>query len=151
TRFYDDPGRNRNAWANLPRYFWCAAADRPSPAASVLVWNPIPTAYGKVPLVAHHYAGQGRGLFVGTAEPFRGRQNVGDRFSSRFWGQSVRFTARRDARSGKKSWLEVRPVRAQPGEQAQIELMGYHPDGSPVTDERQSVQVQGGGGMTAVE
>jgi hypothetical protein len=151
TRFYDDPGRNQNAWANLPRYFWCAAADRPSPAASVLVWNPIPTAYGKVPLVAHHYAGQGRVLFVGTDETFRWRQNVGDRFFYRFWGQSVRFTARRDARSGKKSWLEVRPVRAQPGEQAQIELMGYHPDGSPVTDARQSVQVQGGGGMTAVE
>src|SRR5262249_53539201 len=26
-RFYDEPGRNQNAWANLPRYFWAAAAE----------------------------------------------------------------------------------------------------------------------------
>jgi hypothetical protein len=90
-------------------------------------------------------------LFVGTDETFRWRQNVGDRFFYRFWGQAVRFTARRDSRSGNKSWLEVRPVRAQPGEQAQIELMAYNPNGSPVTDPRQLVQVQGGGAASTVD
>jgi hypothetical protein len=145
TRFYDEPGRNQNAWSNLPRYYWSAAADRAAPGATVLAWNPIPTAYGKVPLIAHHYAGQGRVMFVGTDETFRWRQNVGERFFYRFWGQAVRFVARRDTRGGKKSWMEVRPLRATPGEPAEIELMAFGPDGKPLGDPKQSVQVTGGG------
>jgi hypothetical protein len=90
-------------------------------------------------------------LFVGTDETFRWRQNVGDRFFYRFWGQAVRFVARRNPKEGKKSWLEVRPVRAQPGEPAEIEVMAFGPDGSPVTEPKQAVQVQGGGSAAAVE
>ena len=148
TRFYDEPGRNQNAWANLPRYYWSAAADRAAPGATVLAWNPTPTAYGKVPLIAHHYAGQGRVMFVGTDETFRWRQNVGERFFYRFWGQATRFVARRDTRGGKKSWMEVRPLRATPGEPAEVELMAFDPEGKPLgnpTHPKQSVQVTGGG------
>lgn len=150
-RFYDDPGRNHNAWANLPRYYWSAAAERPAPGATVLAWNPIPTAYGKLPLVAHHYAGQGRVLFVGTDETFRWRQNVGERFFYRFWGQAVRFVARNDAHAGKKSWIEVRPLRAAPGEAVEVELMAFGPDGTALTDPKQAVQVTGGGKVQPVE
>jgi hypothetical protein len=151
TRFYDDPGRNHNAWAHLPRSFWCAAAERPAPGATVLAWNPVRTAYGKVPLLAHHYAGQGRVLFVGTDSTWLWRQNVGDRFFYRFWGQAVRFVARREAKGGKRSWLEVRPLRAQPGERASVELLAFGPDGAPRTEPKQIVQVAGGGGASAVE
>ena len=150
-RFYDEPGRNQNAWANLPRYYWCAAAERPAPGATVLAWNPIQTDYGKLPLIAHHFAGRGRVLFVGTDETFRWRQNVGERFFYRFWGQATRFVARRDVRGGKKSWIEVRPLRAQPGENAEIELMAFGPDGVALGDPKQVVQVTGGGKMQAVE
>jgi hypothetical protein len=150
-RFYDDPGRNQNAWANLPRYFWCAAAERPAPGATVLAWNPIATDYGKLPLIAQHYAGQGRVLFVGTDETFRWRQNVGERFFYRFWGQATRFVARRDARGGKKSWLEVRPLRAQVGEHVEVELMAFGPDGTPLADPKQVVQATGGGKLQPVE
>jgi hypothetical protein len=151
TRFYDDPGRNQNAWSNLPRYYWYADAERAQPGATVLVYNPVLTNYGKVPLIAHHYAGKGKVMFVGTDETFRWRQNVGDRFFYKFWGQSVRFVARRDAATEKKSRIEVRPVRAQPGEAAQIELMAFAPDGSPRTEPTQEVQVQGGESATTVE
>ncbi len=151
TRFYDDPGRNQNAWGNLPRYYWYADAERAQPGATVLVWNPVPTNYGKVPLIAHHYAGKGKVMFVGTDETFRWRQNVGDRFFYKFWGQSVRFVSRRDAATEKKSRIEVRPVRAQPDEPAQIELMAFAPDGSPRTEATQEVQVQGGESATTVE
>jgi hypothetical protein len=150
-RFYDEPGRNQTAWANMPRYFWCAATERPAPGATVLAFNPIQGPYGKMPLIAHHYAGQGKVLFVGTDSTWLWRQNVGDRFFYKFWGQALRFVARRDPKSGKKSWVEVRPVRAQPGEQAQIELMAFNPDGSPLTDASVGVQVQGGGSATSVE
>jgi hypothetical protein len=151
TRFYDEPGRNQNAWGNLPRYYWYADAERPAPGATVLVWNPLTTAYGKVPLVAHHYAGKGRVLFVGTDETWRWRQNVGDRFFYKFWGQAVRFVARRDDKTDKKSRLEVRPVRAQPGEEAQVELMAFTPDGGPRAEPTQPVQVQGPSGAQGLE
>ena len=150
-RFYDEPGRNQNAWANLPPYYWCAAAERPAAGATVLAWNPIKTDYGKLPLIAHHFAGQGRVLFVGMDETFRWRQNVGERFFYRFWGQATRFVARRDAKGGKKSWIEVRPLRSQPGETAEIELMAFGPDGLALGDPKQVVQVTGGGKMQAVE
>jgi hypothetical protein len=149
-RFYDEPGRNQNAWTHLPPYYWCAAAERPAPGATVLAYNPIQTSYGKLPLIAHHYAGQGRVLFVGTDETFRWRQNVGERFFYRFWGQATRFVARRDTKGSKKSWMEVRPLRAQPGENAEIELMAFGPNGAPLTDPKQVTQVTGGGKMQTV-
>src|SRR5262249_4005843 len=119
-RFNEEPGRNKNIWANLAPYYWCAATERAAPAASVLAYNPTVTGpYGKLPLIAQHYAGKGRVLFIGTDETFRWRRNVGDRFFYTFWGQSIRGVARRDPKLAKKSWIEVRPVRCQPGESAQ--------------------------------
>jgi hypothetical protein len=150
-RFYDEPGRNQNAWSNMPPYYWCAAAERPSPGATVLAWNPIQNSYGKLPLIAYHYAGKGKVMFVGTDSTWLWRRNVGDRFFYRFWGQGLRFVARRDAKSEKKSWIEVRPVRAQPNEPAQIELMAFASDGSPRTEDTQAVQLQGGASATTIE
>jgi hypothetical protein len=145
-RFYDDPGRNRNAWSHMPAYYWCAAVERAAPAASVLVRNPsIEGSYGKMPLITHHYAGQGKVMFIGTDSTWLWRQNVGDRFFYKFWGQATRFVARRNESRLKKSWLEVRPIRAQPGEQAQVELMAYGADGSPRTEPALAVRVVGGG------
>jgi hypothetical protein len=144
-RFFDDPGRNQNAWSHMPPYYWCVAAERPAPAASVLISNPsIQTNYGKLPLVSSHYAGQGKVMLVGTDETFRWRQNVGDRFFYKFWGQVIRFVARRDQAGAKKSWIEVRPIRAQPGEDAQIEQMAFAADGAPRTDAAMPVRVSGG-------
>jgi len=105
----------------------------------------------KVPLIAHQYAGRGRVMFVGTDSTWLWRQNVGDRFFYRFWGQATRFTARREEKSSKKSWIEVRPVRAQPGEQAEIELMAFAPSGAPLTDAKQTVQVTSDGAPSDVE
>ena len=151
-RFYDDPHRNQNVWSNMPPYYWCAAVERAAAGAAVLARNPsVPTDYGKLPLVAHHFAGQGRVLLVGTDSTWLWRQNVGDRFFYKFWGQAIRFVARRDQAGSKKSWIEVRPIRAQPGEQAQIELMAFTSDGSPRTERTLSVQVLGGGSTKAVE
>jgi hypothetical protein len=151
-RFYDDPGRNANAWTHLPPYYWCIASERAAPGASVLISNPsVEGRNGKLPLIAHHYAGKGKVLLVGTDSTFLWRQNVGDRFFYKFWGQSVRFTARRDEKAAKKSWIEVRPVRAQPGEQAEIELMALTADGAPRTEGILPVRVAGGGAAATVE
>jgi hypothetical protein len=144
-RLYDDPGRNLNAWRHMPPYYWCAAATRPAPAATVLAWNPnVAGRYGKLPLIAHHYAGKGRVLFVGFDSTWLWRQNVGDRYFYKFWGQAIRFVARRDQDGAKKSWMEVRPLRAQPGEKATVELMAYGARGEPLTEATLPVQVSDG-------
>jgi hypothetical protein len=144
-RFYDDPGRNQNAWRFMPPYYWCAAATRPSPAATVLAWNPnVQRSYGKLPLIAHHFAGKGRVMFVGTDSTWLWRQNVGDRYFYKFWGQALRFVARRDQEGVTKSWMDVRPLRAQPGEKATIELMAYNAKGDPRTDRTLTAHVYDG-------
>jgi hypothetical protein len=151
-RLYDDPGKNQNAWRQMPAYYWCAAVERPAPAAAVLAWNPsVEGRFGKLPLIAYHYAGRGRVLFVGTDATYLWRQNVGDRFFYKFWGQGVRFVARRDDAKAKQSWIEVRPVRAQPGEEAQVELMAFAADGSPRIDPMLNVQVAGEGVAKSLE
>jgi hypothetical protein len=151
-RLYDDPGRNQAAWGQMPPYYWCAAVERPAPAASVLAWNPSALGrFGKLPLVAYHYAGRGRVLFVGTDSTWLWRRNVGDRFFYKFWGQALRFVARRDQQGGNKSWLEVRPVHARPGEEAQIELMAIGSGGAPHTERSLSVQLAGKAAPESVE
>jgi hypothetical protein len=133
-RLFDDAGRNQNVWDKMPAFFWCAAAERASPSATVLAYNAsVEGRYGKLPLIAHHYAGQGKVLFIGTDSTWLWRQFVGDAFFNKFWGQAIRFVARRSD-DQKKSWVEVRPVRARPGETAQIELMAVQPDGAARTD-----------------
>jgi hypothetical protein len=47
--------------------------------------------------------------------------------------------------------MEVRPVRAQPGEQATVELMAVETDGTPRTDPKVAVQVLGGSGVNTLE
>jgi len=152
-RLYDDPGRNDIVWTHMPSFYWCAAAERPSAGATVLAYNTsVTTRWGKLPLVAHHYAGQGKVMFVGTDSTWGWRQNVGDRFFYKFWGQAIRFVARRDEDELKrKNWLEVRPVRAQPGEQVQIELMAFHGDGSPRQEPKLALQVAGPNGSRTVD
>jgi hypothetical protein len=151
-RLYDDLTSNQNGWAQMPPYYWCAAAEKASPGATVLAWNPVQSATGgKTPLIAQAYAGQGQVLFVGTDSTWLWRQNVGDRFFYKFWGQGIRAVARNDKTTQKKSWLEVRPVHVQPGEAAQVELMAFAVDGSPRLEPTATVQVQVGAETGVIE
>jgi hypothetical protein len=145
-RFYDDPGRNQSAWSQMQPYTWCAAAERLAPAATALAYNAsLANDYGKLPLIASHNAGVGKVMLVGTDSTWLWRANVGDRFFYKFWGQSIRAVARKDEVGKKRSWLEVRPARAQPGEQAVIELMAYDTAGAPRTEPKLPVRVAGVG------
>ncbi|MAV37268.1 MAG: hypothetical protein CMJ59_17630 [Planctomycetaceae bacterium] len=140
-RLYDDPGRNQNVWREMPDYFWCAAVDRLQPAATALAVNPIREEGGirEMPLIAWHYAGDGKVMFVGTDSTWLWRQNVGDRFFYKFWGQALRFVSRQDDQASQKTQFKVRPVRAQPGEEAQLELLAFSPSGAPLKGAQQKV------------
>lgn len=144
-RLFDEPGRNVNMWSAMPGYYWCAAVARPAAGATVLATNPtIADRFGKLPLIAYHYAGKGRVMFLGTDSTWLWRQNVGDRYFYKFWGQTIRFVAR--AESSDKDRLEVRPVRPQPAELATVELYSYLSGGTPRTDPRLTVRVTGPSG-----
>jgi len=45
------------------------------------------------PLVAWQRCGTGRTMFVGTADLWRLRREVGDQYHARFWGQAIQFLA----------------------------------------------------------
>ena len=151
-RLYDDPGRNNRVWGTMPPYYWCAAAEQLAPAATVLAWNSqLEGRFGKTPLIAYHYAGDGKVMFIGTDSTWTWRQNVGDRFFYKFWGQAIRFVGRRDESRGNKSFIEVRPVRAQPGETAHIELMAFDNEGKPLTTPTRQIAVLVPGSRETIE
>ena len=150
-RLYDDTDKNESAWNRMPPFFWCAAARRPAAGATVLAWCPdIEGRHGLLPLIACHYAGQGKVLFVGTDSTWLWRQDVGERFFSKFWGQALRFVARPDKENAKSSWLEAHPVRVQPDEKVDVELLALDNDGAPRTSHSLDVTVTGGGRTRAV-
>lgn len=143
-RLHDDATRSENVWIQMPPYFWAAAATRPAPGATVLAVNPsIEGRFGKQPLIATQFAGKGQVLFLGTDSTWLWRQNVGDRFFYKFWGQAIRFVARRDDLDAKQNRLEVRPYRVRPGESTRIELHAVTADGLPRTEPKLIVQVAG--------
>ncbi len=145
-RLYDDPGRNQTAWAQMPPYYWCAAVERPAPAATVLAWNPSSVGrFGKLPILAYHYAGRGRVFFVGTDSTWLWRRNVGDRFFYKFWGQAIRFVARRDQQGATKSWIEARPIPRSPARRPRSSSMAIGPAGQPRTEPTLPVQVERAG------
>ena len=157
-RLYEDTGRNQTVWAVMPPYYWCAAAERPAAAATVLAWNPdLEVRYGRVPLIAYHFAGEGRVLFVGLDSTWHWRQNVGERFFYKFWGQAIRFIARGGdkgaASSGallRRSWLEAQPIRLEPGKPVEIEAAAYDGEGNPRVEPLLSVNIEGPGAPQAV-
>src|SRR5262249_9692577 len=124
-------------------YYWCAAVERAVAGAAVLAVNPgVETDHGRQPLIAYHYAGQGKVMFVGTDATWAWRQNVGDRYFYKFWGQSIRLGARRNQAGSMESSLEARPFRLHVGEPVQVELMDFM-EGAPRTESSLRVRVPG--------
>ncbi|MBC8354898.1 MAG: hypothetical protein H8E66_23210 [Planctomycetes bacterium] len=142
-RLRDDDVQNREAWDELPEFFWCSAVQRPAAGATVLAWNSaVEGRFGKMPLMAWHHAGEGKVIFVGTDATWRWRLNVADRYFYKFWGQSIRFVARAD-QLGKKSWIAVHPVQVGVGEEAEIELWAFDEEGSPLAERTQRITFVG--------
>lgn len=150
-RLVDEPERNRSIWLQMPPFYWCAAAERAAAGATILAWNPaVGGRLGAVPLIAWHQAGAGKVLFVGTDSTWTWRQNVGDRYFYRFWGQAIRFVARQPE-GIKTSRLAVRPPRVSPGQPVYIELMAYTREGLPRAEETLKTLVTGGTAMRQVQ
>ncbi len=145
-KLYDDTGRNQSAWSQMLPYSWCIGASRAQPGATVLAWNPmVENSYGKMPVISHHLAGKGRAMLVGMDSTWLWRQNVADRFFYKFWGQSIRFVARKDDTKKKKSTIEISPVPPRVKERVELDLYAYTQAGTPVQQDKLSVEVVGPG------
>lgn len=141
-RLGDDAGQDQEIWRRMPAYYWAAGVERAAPAAFVLAVNPrVENGFGKMPLIAWHFFGTGRVLFVGTDSTWLWRQNAGDRYYYTFWGQAVRFVARRETGSEERDRLQLQPVRIKPGDRTQIELIAHNADKSPMTEPTVQVEV----------
>jgi hypothetical protein len=151
-RLYDEPGRNQSAWSQMLPYQWCVNAVRPTPTATVLMSNPnIQNSYGKLPLITHHVAEKGRVMLVGTDSTWLWRQNVADRFFYKFWGQAIRFVARKDESKRKKSSIEISPIPPRPKETVHIQLFAFTESGAPIQEKTLRVDVAGPGFRKSVE
>jgi hypothetical protein len=147
-RLYDSATRSRGLWSRMPRFFWAAAAQEAAPGAMVLAQ--FTTAGRARPLVAEHFAGAGRVLFVGTDATFRWRHNIGDHLFYRFWGQAIRRVARSRERSSTSNWMEAFPGKTAPGESVSIELYAVDADGGPLDVSEASVRAVCGDSVQTV-
>jgi hypothetical protein len=85
-------------WQTLPSFQWIARS-KPLPGTEVLAaWSPgassgddAPTTW---PLLATHWVGAGRVLYLATDESWRWRYEVADRLHQRFWNQVARWLMR---------------------------------------------------------
>jgi hypothetical protein len=110
-------------WPALPPFQWIARA-KPLPGTEVLAaWSLEATTGdddpGSWPLLATHWVGAGRVLYVATDESWRWRYEVADRLHQRFWNQVARwlmrtpFVAEGDYVSldaGRMNYMEEQPV-----------------------------------------
>ncbi|MFW6059178.1 MAG: hypothetical protein ACODAQ_03300 [Phycisphaeraceae bacterium] len=139
-RLYDSATKNRGVWSRMPPFYWAAATRRAAPGATVLA--EVEMAEGMRPLIAEHFAGRGRVIFIGSDATYRWRRNIGDHLFYRFWGQALRHVAKAKERRGDESWIEVHPPRVAPGEAVSIEMHAVDENGAPVNAERVGVRVR---------
>ena len=141
-RVYDTATQNRSLWSQMASFYWAAAVADSVPGSSVLATLESPGS--SKPLIVERFAGKGRVLFIGTDSTYRWRKNIGNYLFARFWGQAFRHVRKDTEKSGEKSWLEVNPKRAEPGENVVIEMFAIDAQGKPVTASELMVQATSG-------
>ena len=86
--------QNNRIWSLVRPMGYLPQLEGPKPGATTLLTltgsenDAIP-----YPLVAWQRYGIGKTMYVGTADLWRLRREVGDRFHARFWGQAIQFLA----------------------------------------------------------
>lgn len=140
------------AWSNFPPFYWWMTGVKPKPGASVLA-NAVATRSQEAndrpsePLIAFHQAGKGKVLFIGTDSTWLWRQNVGDRYFYRFWGQAIQFVGRDDPEIANRTRLELRPRRPRISDDVRVELHAFDANRKPRSDDRQTVSVSSSTGQ----
>ncbi|MHC5078148.1 MAG: hypothetical protein ACYTHN_03975 [Planctomycetota bacterium] len=95
TRFSEDRQQNKEVWRTLPGFYYHFPVRSQKPGATILLRHTAPQAsnrYGAQPLLAFHFFGPGRTVYMGFDETWRWRSVAEDLFNV-FWIQTVRYLA----------------------------------------------------------
>lgn len=143
------PEENAELWRSLPEQYWYyTGIRRAKPGATVLVEHGEKrNEYGPLPLMAIQPFGRGQVLFIGFNSIWRWRFEIGNRYTSRFWGQTIQYlglphllgslkrvqfqVTSREGIAGEPLDLGVRlfTPEFQPLERSQIEVLATAEDG----------------------
>jgi hypothetical protein len=114
----------KELWVNVPGFYWFYPLVDVRPGATVLLTHPE-RKVGKrpdekpLPLIATQMYGKGEVMFVGIEETWRWRDNTGDKFTARFWGQTaVQLGLPHLLGNARRSQLELErgePILGRPG------------------------------------
>lgn len=93
TRLHPLPDKNKLVWSRLPGQYWYySGIKRLKPAALSLVEHASRSNdYGRIPLMAFQRYGRGNVLFSGINSIWRWRYKLGNKFTNRFWGQTIQY------------------------------------------------------------
>lgn len=114
----------RDLWENVPGFYWYYPVTDLRPGATVLLAHPE-RKVGKrpeekpLPLIATQFYGKGEVMYVGIEETWRWRDNTGDKFTARFWGQTaVQLGLPHLLGNARRSQMELErgePILGRPG------------------------------------
>lgn len=93
TRLSPKQDENSRIWAGLPGQYWYYTGIRQlkPTAISLAEHSTARNEFGRIPLIAFQRYGKGQVLFMGINSVWRWRYKVGNRFTNRFWGQTIQF------------------------------------------------------------
>ncbi len=142
-RFEKDMTENRQAWANLPGFYWYYRAKGAKPGAQVLLVHPTDrSTYNseKIPLMVIQRVGAGQVFFSASDETWRWRWYTGRKYLNAFWIQLVRHMALPQ----ELATLETGSSRYTLGERAKIQLRAADPAtvGADVTKVKAVVRLE---------
>lgn len=108
-------------WSLVRPLFSLPALAGAKPAANVLLEVPGTGGGDAHPLLAWHYDGTGKVMFVGTDQLWRIRKLRGDKYHALFWSKGIQFlTLSRLLGENKQIRLETNGQEFQTGEQVEI-------------------------------
>jgi uncharacterized membrane protein len=88
------PEASARVWEELPGMYWCGAAPRVKPGATVLAVHPARRSeYGPLPLLVVQPTGEGRVFLSMVDSTWQWRFRLGDTQFYRYWGQVLRWLA----------------------------------------------------------
>ena len=100
-RFDPDEMKNMAIWQKLAPMYWWSSGYRLKPLAEVLAVHPTEKAAGRDPgqdkhhpLIAQHFVGSGRCMFIGVDEIWRWRFREDEERFNNFWIQTTRYLSR---------------------------------------------------------
>ena len=108
-------------WSLVKPLYSLPALDGAKPAANVLLEIANPAGGNGHPLVAWHYAGTGKVMFIGTDQLWRLRMMRGDEYHALFWSKGIQFLAlSRLLGENKQIRLETDGEEFRTGDQVEI-------------------------------